>query len=338
MNNLTKFIKDLPKSELHLHIEGTFEPELMFKMAKKNNIKLKYDNVEDLKNAYNFTDLQSFLDIYYQGMSCLIEEEDFYDLTMAYLTKIHSENVRHVEIFFDPQGHTERGISFKTAITGILKALDEAQDKFGISYRLIMSFLRHLSEEDGFKTLEESLPFKDKIYAVGLDSSEMGHPPSKFTRLFKKASEYGYITVAHAGEEGPPEYVNEALDLLKIIRIDHGNRSLEDPALTQRIIDNKIALTVCPLSNLALKNCDDLKNHPLKKMLELGIIATINSDDPAYFGGYMNANYNAVTEALNLQKSDLIQLAKNGFTASFADDARKTQLLEELNDYTVKTA
>jgi adenosine deaminase len=333
MNEMDAFIEKLPKVELHLHIEGSLEPELMFALAQRNKIKLPFKSVEEVRKAYDFSNLQDFLDIYYQGMGVLQTEQDFYDLTWAYLEKCAAQNVLHVEIFFDPQGHTDRGIKFETVLNGITRALDDGQKKFGISSKVIMCFLRHLSEEDAFKTLEQALPYKNRIIGVGLDSSEKGHPPSKFQRVFARARAEGFLIVAHAGEEGPPEYVHEALDLLKVNRIDHGNRSLEDPALVARLVKEGMALTVCPLSNLKLCVVKDMRNHPLKKMLDLGLKATINSDDPAYFGGYMNDNYKAVTHALNLDKSHLLTLARNGVQASFLKDAEKTVLLKKIDAY-----
>ncbi len=334
MTELANFITEMPKVELHLHIEGSLEPELMFDLAQRNGIEIPFASVAEVHQAYNFKNLQEFLNIYYQGMNVLQTEQDFYDLTWAYLKKIASQNVIHTEIFFDPQGHTERGISFETVITGITRALDDAREKLGISSHLIMSFLRHLSEEDAFKTLNESLPFKNKIKGIGLDSSELGHPPSKFERVFAKAREEGYeIAVAHAGEEGPPEYVWEALNLLNVDRIDHGNRSLEDEALVKRLIKEGKALTVCPLSNLKLCVVHDLKQHPLKRMLNLGLKATVNSDDPSYFGGYMNENYISIANALNLDKEDILTLARNAIEASFLDAKEKDLLFDKLNVY-----
>ena len=330
---IENFISGLPKAELHLHIEGTFEPELMFKIAERNHIKLKYNSVDELKSAYNFNNLQEFLDIYYNGANVLIEEQDFYDLTWAYLQKIHSQNVLHTEVFFDPQTHTSRGISFDKVISGIHRALDDGREKLGISYRLILSFLRHLSEESAFQILEEALSYKSWITAVGLDSSEKGHPPNKFERVFAKARAEGFLTVAHAGEEGPPEYVWEALNLLNVSRIDHGNRSLEYPRLVTELVKRKMPLTICPLSNLKLKVVRDMTQHPLAKMLEKGMMATINSDDPAYFGGYMNENYQAVAEALNLTKEQIVQLAKNSFAASFLDEAVKKEMIAKVDLY-----
>ncbi|MFT6558408.1 MAG: adenosine deaminase [Sneathiella sp.] len=333
MSTLKQFIEGLPKAELHLHIEGSLEPEQMFLFAQRNKIDLPYKSVEDIRAAYEFTELQDFLDIYYQGMGVLQTEQDFYDLTWAYLEKVHAQNVIHVEIFFDPQGHTDRGIPFSTVINGIYNALTEGEKTLGISFKLIMSFLRHLSEEEGFKTLEEALPHKGKIAAVGLDSSELGHPPSKFERLYARCREEGFLTVAHAGEEGPPEYVIEALDLLKIDRLDHGNRSLEDSDLTARLSQSGIALTVCPLSNYKLAGVTDMRKHPIKTMLDKGLKATVNSDDPAYFGGYMNENYLAISEALNLSKEDLITLCRNGFEATFCAPEQRRRHLDQLENY-----
>jgi len=330
---MNDFISGLPKAELHLHIEGTFEPELMFVIAERNQIKLKYNSVDELKAAYNFNNLQEFLDIYYNGANVLIEERDFYELTWAYLQKIHSQNVLHTEVFFDPQTHTSRGILFHKVISGIHRALEDGREKLGISSRLILSFLRHLSEESAFQTLEEALPYKAWITAVGLDSSETGHPPVKFEKVFAKAREDGFLTLAHAGEEGPPEYVWEALNILGVSRIDHGNRSLENPQLIAELVKRKMPLTICPLSNLKLKVVTDMTQHPLAEMLEKGIMATINSDDPAYFGGYMNENYIVVAEALKLSKVQIVGLAKNSFAASFLEDETKKEMIEKIEAY-----
>jgi len=330
---MKSFIQNLPKAELHLHIEGTLEPELLFKIAKRNNIDLKYKTINELKEAYNFNCLQDFLDIYYQGASVLIKEQDFYDLTYSYLQKCANQNVRHTEIMFDPQTHTERGVTFNTVISGISKAVEDAHTNLGVTAFLIMSYLRHLSEEKAFETLRQSLPFKDKIKAVGLDSSELGNPPSKFKEVYKASIEAGYIPVAHAGEEGPSDYVWEALNLLQIKRIDHGNNSLQDDKLINEIKKRDLALTVCPLSNTALQVVDDLKNHPLKKMLELELKVTINSDDPAYFGGQVNKNYIEIQKALNLTKQDIYQLAKNSFKYSFLDEDKKQKYITELDTY-----
>lgn len=328
-----RFIHGLPKAELHLHIEGSLEPEMMFALAQRNAIKIPFTSAEEVRKAYAFSNLQDFLDIYYQGMNVLRTEQDFYDLTMAYFNRVHADNVRHAEIFFDPQGHTERGIDIATVVGGITRALDDAERDLGITSRLIMCFLRHLSEDDAFATLAEAEPFLDRIDGVGLDSSELGHPPSKFTRVFAAAREKGLKLVAHAGEEGPPEYVGEALDLLKVDRIDHGNRSLEDAKITDRLRADEMTLTVCPLSNLSLCVVDDLKHHPLKTMLDMGLRATINSDDPAYFGGYMNANFNATANALELDRDDLVTLAKNGFQGSFLDNRAIEAALQSIDDY-----
>ena len=330
---ITKFIKEIPKCELHLHIEGSFEPELMFKIAKRNNIEIPYETVEELKSAYQFNNLQEFLDIYYAGCKVLIHEQDFYDMTMAYFLKCKEQNVVHCEIMFDPQTHTARGISFDTVINGIHRALTDAEKKFGITSKLIMSFLRHLSEESAFETLKSAQTHLDKITAVGLDSSEVGNPPSKFERVFAKAISQGLRTVAHAGEEGSDQYVTEALDLLQVSRIDHGNRALEDDALIRRLIRGEVPLTVCPLSNLKLCVVDDLRNHPLKKMLELGLIATVNSDDPAYFGGYMKENLIAIAEALELTKKDIFQLTINAFYGSFLDAKSKNKHIKNTREF-----
>lgn len=327
------FIKNLPKAELHLHIEGSLEPELLFKIAQRNKISIPFDSVEALRKAYQFDCLQDFLDIYYQGAQVLQTEQDFYDLTYAYFKKCKAQNVRHTEIMFDPQTHTERGVSFETVIKGISKACEDAEKNFGITSFLIMSYLRHMSEADAFVTLEQSLPFKNKIKAIGLDSSEKGNPPSKFQKVFEASVKEGYIPLAHAGEEGPAEYVWEALDLLKIKRIDHGNNSLQDEKLVQEIIKRDMALTVCPLSNKALQVVPDLKKHPLKKMMDLGLKVTVNSDDPAYFGGQVNQNYIEIQKAINLTKEDLYQLARNSFAYSLLDEELKRKYLDDLEDF-----
>lgn len=330
---MKSFIAGLPKAELHLHIEGTFEPELMFELAARNNITLPYESVEALHKAYDFSRLQDFLDIYYQGMNVLRTEQDFYDLTWAYLEKVNAENVRHVEIFFDPQGHLERGITFETALNGIHCALSTAQKEFDMSFGIIMCFLRHLDQDDAFKALELAMPHKDRIIGVGLDSSEMGHPPSKFKDVFAKAKEAGFKIVAHAGEEGPPEYIYEALDLLKVDRIDHGNTSMQNPELLKRLAKEQMALTVCPLSNTKLCVVDDMKNHPLPGMLKAGLNITINSDDPAYFGGYLNENYEAISPLINDDKQVLAQLAKNSFQSAFISDTQVEKLVAEVDSY-----
>jgi len=331
---MKKFIEGIPKAELHLHIEGTFEPELMFRIAKRNDIKLNYKNIKDLKKAYNFANLQEFLDIYYMGCNVLLHEVDFYDLTWAYLVKAKEQNILHTEIMFDPQTHTERGISFDTVINGIHRALTQAETKLGVTSKLIMSILRHLPEQAAFVTLEQAAPFKEWIDVIGLDSSEIGHPPSKFKRVFQKAKEEGYLIVAHAGEEGPPDYVTEALEVLHVNRIDHGNRSLEDNDVVSDLIERKMALTICPLSNLKLKVVSDLKVHPLKEMLLKGLFVTINSDDPAYFGGYLNENYIEIQKALNLSKQDIVQIATNSFKASFLNEIEKNAMLLKLKEFT----
>ena len=331
MSDISKLIQLLPKAELHLHIEGSLEPELMFELAKRNQLDFPYSSVEEIKQAYNFTQLQDFLDIYYAGMSVLVTEQDFYDLTMAYLIKCDEQNIRHVEIFFDPQGHTERGIDFSTVIHGINKALRDGLDKFGISFKTIMCFLRHLSEADAIKTLEEAKPFLDYIDGVGLDSSEVGNPPSKFTKVFAMSKALGLKLVAHAGEEGPPEYVEEALSLLKIDRLDHGNRSMESESLIQKLKESQIALTVCPLSNLKLCVISDMQQHPIEAMLDAGLLITVNSDDPSYFGGYLNDNFEAIQASLNLSKGKIITLIKNGFIGSFLNDEEKQKRLAEID-------
>ncbi|MEN8549352.1 adenosine deaminase [Acinetobacter soli] len=328
--NQAELIRALPKAELHVHIEGTFEPELMFEIAQRNHIDIPYQSVEEIKQAYNFHNLQSFLDIYYAGANVLVNERDFYDLAWAYFKKCAEDRVVHTEIFFDPQTHTKRGVAFEIVLNGLKRACADAKEQLGISSELIMCFLRHLSEEDAFKTLEQALPYKSDIIAVGLDSSEVGHPPSKFERVFEKAREEGFLVVAHAGEEGPPEYVWEALDLLKVNRIDHGVRSEEDPALMQRLIQEKMPLTVCPLSNLKLCVVDDMKQHNIRRLLQQGVQVTVNSDDPSYFGGYMNDNFVAIQEALDLSQDELKQLAINSFEASFIADEQKQKWIEEI--------
>lgn len=328
--NRIELIQSMPKAELHVHIEGTFEPELMFAIAQRNQIEIPYKSVEEVKQAYNFHNLQSFLDIYYAGANVLIVEQDFYDLAMAYFEKCAADHVVHTEMFFDPQTHTDRGVAFATVINGLQRACDDAKAKFGITSHLIMCFLRHLSEEAAFATLEQALPYKDQIIAVGLDSSEVGHPPSKFERVFAKAREAGFLIVAHAGEEGPAAYVWEALDLLKVNRVDHGVRSEEDPALMQRLIAEKMPLTVCPLSNLKLCVVNDMAEHNIKRLLQQGVHVTVNSDDPSYFGGYMNDNFIAIAEALDLNHTELKQLAINSFEASFIADAEKQTWVEKI--------
>ncbi len=331
--NLSTLAANAPKAELHLHIEGSFEPELMFEMARRNGVKLPFASVEEIRAAYDFSNLQEFLDIYYQGMSVLLCEQDFYDLTWAYLTHAAADHVIHTEIFFDPQGHTERGVEFADVIGGISRALGDAKDQLGISSKLIMCFLRHLPEEDALATWNAAQPFLSMIDGVGLDSSEVGHPPSKFKKVFAKAKAAGLQLVAHAGEEGPPEYVWEALNELQVDRIDHGNRSLEDDKLVAHLAKASMCLTVCPLSNLKLCVVDDMREHPIRNMLESGLLAMINSDDPSYFGGYVNANYAAVIEALDLNRSEVETLLRNSFIGAFMDDAAKAQALSKLDAY-----
>ena len=334
--SIEDFIRGIPKAELHLHIEGTLEPELMFKIAKRNNIQIKYKSVEELRSAYNFNNLQEFLNIYYDGANVLRYEQDFYDMTWAYFEKAHHENVVHTEIFFDSQTHTNRGIEFQTVITGIHNVIDDAKKKFGISCKLIMCFLRDLDAQSAMKVLELALPYKDWITAVGLDSAEVGNPPSKFKEVFELAKAKGFITVAHAGEEGPVEYVWEAINYLNVSRIDHGNNSLNDESLVAELSKMKTPLTVCPLSNLKLKVVEDMKSHPLKKMMQKGLMVTVNSDDPAYFGGYINDNYSAVTRALDLSNEDIYQIARNSFAASFLTDSEKKLLLRKVDEYYTK--
>ncbi|SIO62174.1 adenosine deaminase [Paraburkholderia phenazinium] len=323
-----------PKAELHIHIEGSLEPELIFALAERNGVKLAYDSIEALRAAYAFTDLQSFLDIYYAGASVLLHEQDFYDMTMAYVERSLADNVTHTEIFFDPQTHTERGVSIATVVAGIERALADAE-KRGLTSKLILCFLRHLSEEDALATFEEALPLFDqyphRLIGVGLDSSERGHPPSKFERVFAKARAKGLKLVAHAGEEGPPSYIYEALDLLKVDRVDHGVRSIEDPALVTRLADTRVALTVCPLSNLKLCVFDDLTKHTLKALLDKGVAVTVNSDDPAYFGGYVNANYLATIEALKLTDAEVYTIIRNSFEAAFVTPAERDALIAKLD-------
>lgn len=333
MTDLDAFIAGLPKAELHVHIEGTLEPETMLSFAARNGIALRYPSVEAVRAAYRFSSLQDFLDLYYQGMSVLLQEQDFYDLAMAYLRRAAAQNVRHCEIFFDPQAHTERGVAFRTVISGLWRALRDGERELGITGALIMCFLRHLDEPSAERTLDEALPWRDRIIGVGLDSSEKGHPPSEFQRVFARARGLGLLAVAHAGEEGPADYVRQALDLLQVRRIDHGNRALEDPALTARLAAEKIPLTVCPLSNVRLCVVSDMRAHPLKRMLGTGLMATVNSDDPAYFGGYINENFKAVQQALDLTRDEIVTLARNGFRAAFCDEATKQRHLSALGAF-----
>jgi adenine deaminase len=328
--NIIQFIKESPKAELHLHIEGTLEPEQMFKLAKRNNIEIPFKNINDVKEAYNFNNLESFLKIYYEGAKVLINEQDFFDLTWAYALKCKEDKVVHTEIFFDPQTHVDRGISFEIVINGIYKALQKAEKEFGLSFKVIMCFLRHLDENSGFKILDQALSHKDKIYGVGLDSSELGHPPKKFEKLFKKAIEKGFVTVAHAGEEGPPEYIWEALNLLNVKRIDHGVQCLHDKKLVEKLSKNQIPLTVCPLSNVKLKVFNKLEDHNLKKMLDQKLMVMINSDDPSYFGGYINQNFIECQSALNLSLDEVKTLLINSFKSSFLSEEKKSYWISKI--------
>jgi adenosine deaminase len=329
--DLKQLVAQLPKAELHIHIEGSLEPAMMFELAKRNAVTLPYPDIVSISNAYNFNCLQDFLDVYYQGMSVLLTEQDFHDLTWAYLQRCQQQNVVHCEIFFDPQGHTERGVAFEVFMNGICSALDKAAAELGISSRLIMCFLRHLDEDSALETLAASIPHLDRITGVGLDSSELGYPPGLFRKVFARAAELGLKRVAHAGEEGPPEYVYAALDLLGVDRIDHGNRSLEDDALVRRLVGEQMPLTVCPQSNLRLAVVRDMSEHPLRKMLALGLNACVNSDDPAYFGGYMNENFNALIDATEITRDEILQLVSNGFESSFLNRAEKQIHLDCIN-------
>ena len=328
--NIEKFIKKSPKAELHLHIEGTLEPELMFALAKRNNIQIPFKNIGDIKKAYNFSNLNSFLKIYYEGAKVLVNEQDFFDLTWAYALKCKEDNVVHTEIFFDPQTHVDRGIKFEIVVNGIYKALQKAEREFGLSFKIIMCFLRHLNEESGFKILDQALAHKDKICGVGLDSSELGHPPKKFEKLFKKAIKEGFVTVAHAGEEGPPEYIWEALNLLNVKRIDHGVQCLKDKKLVEKLRSNQTPLTVCPLSNIKLKVFNELKDHNLKKMLDQNLMVMVNSDDPSYFGGYLNKNLIECQLALNLSVEDIKTLLINSFKSSFLKEEKKNEWISKI--------
>ncbi len=330
---LERFIERVPKAELHIHIEGSLEPELMFELAARNDLKLPFESVGEARDAYDFSDLQSFLRLYYQGLRVLLTERDFYDLTWAYLNKAHSQNVRYSEMFFDPQAHTARGIAFGTVISGVHGAMLDANKRLGIGSKLVMCFLRDLSEDAAMDTLRQALPFKNRIVAVGLDSSEVGNPPEKFTRVFDQARREGFLTVAHAGEEGPHEYIRQALDKLKVSRIDHGVRCIEDEDLTRRLAADGIPLTVCPLSNVKLRVFDSIENHNLKKLLDRGLCVTVNSDDPAYFGGYLTENFLAVHKALKLELHDIARLVRNSFQAAFLSADEKQSLLAELDSY-----
>ena len=330
MNEIIKFIEKTPKAELHLHIEGTLEPELMFKLAKRNNIKIPFKNISDVKSAYNFSNLESFLKIFYQGSNVLIKEEDFFDLTWAYALKCKKDNVVHTEIFFDPQTHVNRGIHFEVIINGIYKALVKANKEFGLTSKIIMCFLRDLDEKSAFEILDQALVYKDKIIAVGLDSSELNNPPRKFEQVFKKAIQNNFLTVAHAGEEGPPEYIWEALNLLKVKRIDHGVQCLQDKKLVKKLLHDQIPLTVCPLSNIKLCVFKKLQDHNLKKLLNNGLMVMVNSDDPAYFGGYINKNLIECQAALNLSREDIKKLIINSFKSSFLTERKKKEWIEKI--------
>ena len=338
MIDIRNFIAGLPKAELHLHIEGTLEPELYFELAARNRVETPFGSLDELRAAYRFRDLQAFLDLYYQGMSVLREEQDFYDLTRAYLERANRQTVKHAEIFFDPQAHTRRGVPFDGVIDGIWRALEDAEVEWGMSTGLILCFLRDLSAEDAMETLEQVLPYKDRITAVGLDSAEVGNPPGKFADVFARAREEGFLAVAHAGEEGPPDYIWGALDELKAVRIDHGVQCLKDEALVERLADGRVPLTVCPLSNVRLQVFPDIAQHPLRRMMERGLFVTVNSDDPAYFGGYMNENYQAVADALGLGVTELGMLARNSFAASFLDERVRTELIASVDRYQARIA
>ena len=333
MAGLEDFILGLPKAELHLHIEGSLEPEQMFEFARRNGVKLPFASVEEVRAAYAFSNLQDFLDIYYQGAQVLLTKADFHDLAMAYFRRVAADGARHAEIFFDPQTHTDRGVPFAVVADGLFSAMDQAEAELGLTSKLILCFLRHLSEEAAFETLEQAEPYLDRIVGVGLDSSEVGHPPAKFARVFAAARKLGLKVVAHAGEEGPPDYVYQALDMLEVDRIDHGNRALEDDALTERLVLEGMTLTVCPLSNLKLCVVGDLTAHPLKRMLDLGLRATINSDDPAYFGGYLGQNWIETARALDLSREELATLARNSFTGSFLAPDEIARHLAEIDAY-----
>lgn len=330
---IERLIRGIPKAELHCHIEGTLEPEMMFSLAKRNNITLPYKSVQEIKEKYNFTNLQSFLDLYYQGTSVLQTEQDFFDLTWAYLNKAKQDRIVHTEIFFDPQAHTTRGVPFATVVTGINRALQQGERELGITHQLILCFLRDRSEEEAMKILEMALPYRDKIIGVGLDSAEVGNPPSKFTNVFAKAEKAGFLASAHAGEEGPPEYMWEAIKILHVKRIDHGVRCIEDPVLVEYLKTHQLPLTVCPLSNVRLRVFNKIQDHDLRILLKKGLCVNINSDDPAYFGGYVVDNYLVVYRALGLTEEDIIQLTKNGFQASYLSENEKKAYLRSIDDF-----
>src|SRR5215470_18425864 len=338
MHDTDALITRLPKCELHIHVEGSLEPELMFALARRNGISLPYTSVDAVRQAYRFGNLQDFLDLYYRGMSVLITEQDFYDLAFAYLARAHADNVRHVEMFFDPQGHTSRGVAFATVLDGLSRAIADAGRKLGVKASLIMCFLRHLDEADAERTLDCALPFKDRIVGVGLDSSERGNPPGKFKRVFDRAREAGFFLTAHAGEEGPPSYVWEALDVLGVARIDHGVRAIEDEPLIDRLARERTPLTVCPLSNVRLRVVEDLAHHPLRRMLEKGVAVTVNSDDPAYFGGYVQDNYRTAAQALRLERDEIAALVRNGIKASLMTTVAKDKALADVDHVLAETA
>jgi len=329
------YLRDIPKAELHMHLEGSLEPELMFELARRNGVTLPYASVEAVRQAYVFGSLQSFLDIYYAGCRVLLREQDFYDLTWAYLARVAGQGVRHAEVFFDPQTHTDLGLAFGTVVTGIRRALLEGQQKLGVSTKLILCFLRHLSADAAMETLRQALPYKDWIVAVGLDSSEVGFPPERFRGVFDRARGEGFLTVAHAGEEGPPEYIWQALDLLKVSRIDHGVRCMEDPKLVKRLAEAQVPLTVCPLSNVKLGVFRSMAQHNLKTLLDLGLCVTVNSDDPAYLGGYIAENFQAAHATLNLSRDDIHRLARNSFQASFLGPDEKRGFIGELDQFII---
>jgi adenosine deaminase len=333
MSMTPSFIEGLPKAELHLHIEGTLEPQMMMNLAERNGVALAYGSLEEVHAAYRFENLQSFLDLYYQGMAVLLHEQDFYDLTTAYLKTAHGESVRHAEIFFDPQAHTGRGVAFATVIDGIRRAQEDAERDLGITSKLIMCFLRDLDAASAMRTLDEALAYRDRIVGVGLDSAELGHPPGKFAEVFEKARAHGLLPVAHAGEEGPAAYVAEALDVLQVVRVDHGIRSMDDPALVERLAAAQTPLTVCPLSNVKLRAVDTMASHPIKAMLEAGLMVTVNSDDPPYFGGYVNENFRAIQQALGFTDQELARMARNSFAASFLEPDEKARHIAALDAY-----
>ncbi len=331
MSPHAQLIKSLPKAEVHIHIEGSLEPEMLFSLAQRNGISLPFGSVNEVRDAYDFSNLQDFLDLYYQGMSVLQTEQDFYDLMRAYLERVHADNVKYTEIFFDPQGHLPRGVGFDTCLDGLWRAIGDCEREFGIRAKLIMCFLRHLDEADAERTLDLALVHKDRIIGVGLDSSELGHPPEKFKSVFRRARDEGFKLVAHAGEEGPPDYIWQALDILGVDRIDHGNRALEDDALVKRLAADKMSLTVCPLSNLRLRGISQMADHPIRRMLDMDLKPCVNSDDPSYFGGYMNDNFSALDKALDFKEDEVFALARNGFEAMFLGSDEKSKALENFD-------